>query len=73
MSKEDKEKITIEEAFAKLDETVKEMESDDVSLERSFALYKSGMELIETCSKEIDLVEKEVLKLSKNGETDEFS
>lgn len=73
MAKEEKEKISIEEAFAKLDETVKEMEDDDVSLERSFSLYKTGMELIESCTKEIDLVEKSVLKLSKNGETDDFS
>ncbi|MBO7334673.1 MAG: exodeoxyribonuclease VII small subunit, partial [Lachnospiraceae bacterium] len=41
-------------------------------LERSFALYKSGMEMIENCTKEIDLVEKKVLELSGNGETHEF-
>ncbi|MBO7334503.1 MAG: exodeoxyribonuclease VII small subunit [Lachnospiraceae bacterium] len=65
-------KLTIEEAFAKLDDTIKEMESEDVTLERSFALYKSGMEMIENCTKEIDLVEKKVLELSGNGETHEF-
>ena len=73
MSDKEEKKLTIEEAFVKLDETIKEMESDDVSLERSFALYKEGMELIEACGKEIDTVEKKVLELSKNGETNEFS
>ena len=65
--------LTVEEAFEKLDDTIREMESDDVTLERSFALYKDGMELIEQLSAKIDTVEKKVLKLSKDGETDEFS
>lgn len=66
-------KFSIEEAFDKLDDTIKKMESEDVTLEESFSLYKNGMELIENCSKEIDLVEKKVLELSGNGETHEFS
>lgn len=65
--------FSIEEAFLKLDESIHKMEGEDVSLEESFRLYKEGMELIEQCEKEIDTVEKKVLKLSKNGETDEFS
>lgn len=66
-------KLTIEEAFSQLDETIKKMESENVSLEESFELYKNGMTLIENCSKEIDLVEKKVLSLSGNGEINEFS
>ena len=65
--------LTVEEAFEKLDDTIREMESEDVTLERSFALYKDGMELVEQLSAKIDTVEKKVLKLSKDGETDEFS
>ena len=66
-------KLSIEEAFAKLDEAIKEMEGEDVTLERSFELYKNGVELIAECEKEIDLVEKKVLALSENGEINEFS
>lgn len=66
-------KFSIEEAFASIDEKLREMERDDVTLERSFALYKEGIELVESCEKEIDTVEKKVLELSGNGEVNEFS
>lgn len=65
-------KFNIEEAFSSLDGKLNEMESDDVTLERSFALYKEGIELVEACEKEIDTVEKKVLALSGNGEVNEF-
>lgn len=65
--------LSLEEAFEKLDETIQKMESEDVTLEQSFALYKDGIELVEKCSKEIDLVEKKVLELSGNGAVNEFS
>lgn len=66
-------KFSIEEAFVSLDAAIREMEADDITLERSFELYKNGMELIEKCEKEIDVVEKKVLKLSSDGDTDDFS
>lgn len=65
--------FSIEEAFVSLDAAIREMEADDITLERSFELYKNGMELIEKCEKEIDVVEKKVLKLSSDGDTDDFS
>ncbi|MCQ2520047.1 MAG: exodeoxyribonuclease VII small subunit [Lachnospiraceae bacterium] len=69
---EDK-KFSIEEAFKKIDKTIQEMEAEDVTLEQSFSLYKEGMELIEQCSKEIDIVEKKVIELSESGETHDFT
>ena len=71
-NKELENKISLEEAFAKLEETIQELEGEDVSLERSFALYKEGVQLVENCKNEIDLVEKQVLALGRNGETSEF-
>jgi len=68
----DKEKLTIEEMFTKLEETVSLLEKEDVSLEESFNLYKEGMTLVEACDREIDLVEKKVLELSAGGNTSEF-
>lgn len=71
-NKELENNISLEEAFIKLEETIQQLEGEDVSLERSFALYKEGVGLVENCQKEIDLVEKKVIALGKNGETSEF-
>ncbi len=68
----DEKKFSIENAFEELDAAIKEMESDEITLERSFELYKDGMELIKKCEEEIECVEKKVLALSSNGELHEF-
>lgn len=65
-------KLTIEELFNKLEETVSEL-SGDVSLEKSFALYEQGMKLVHECEQQIDTVEKKVLELNERGTTGEFS
>ncbi len=64
--------FNLEEAFLKLEETVAALERDDISLEASFQEYQKGMELLKKCSETIDKVEKKVLILNENGETDEF-
>ena len=66
-------KMSVEEAFVKLDEMVKEMGNPDISLERSFSLYKEGISLVEFAKGEIDTVEKQVLELNDKGETSAFS
>ncbi len=66
------ESFNLEEAFLKLEETVETLERDDISLEASFQEYQKGMELLKKCSETIDKVEKKVLILNENGETDEF-
>lgn len=62
----------LEEAFDKLDSIIKELENPDISLENSFALYQEGMKLLKACNDSIDKVEKELIILSENGETDEL-
>ncbi len=59
--------MTIEENFAKLEETLSLLESDEVSLEEAFAAYSEGMKLLKLCNDQIDKVEKQVLKLSEDG------
>ena len=59
--------MSIEENFAKLEETLALLESDDVSLEGAFAAYSEGMKLLKLCNDQIDKVEKQVLKLSEDG------
>ena len=60
-------KMTIEENFAKLEETLALLESDDVTLEQAFAAYSEGMKLLKLCNDQIDKVEKQVMKLSEDG------
>ena len=63
---------TLEQLFEKLEESISQLERDDISLEDSFKIYKEGMKRVQTCNSKIDKVEKEVLKLNENGELDEF-
>ena len=67
-----KKEPTLEEAFAQLDEMLLQLESEDISLEDSFKTYEQGMQLLKYCDETIDQVEKKVLLLQENGETDEF-
>ena len=64
--------FNLEEAFAKLEETVEVLEREDISLEESFKEYQKGMELLKKCRETIDRVEKKVLILNENGGLDEF-
>lgn len=66
------EKISLEKRFEMLDETIEKLEDKEISLEESFALYKSGMEMLKACNDEIDQVEKQVQLLNDNGETSDF-
>ena len=60
-------KMTIEENFAKLEDALELLESEEVSLEDAFAAYTEGMKLLKICNDQIDKVEKQVLKLSEDG------
>ncbi len=68
----EEEKLNLEEAFQKLEETVGALEKEDISLEQSFQIYKEGMELLKKCNQAIDQVEKKVLVLNEDGESHEF-
>ena len=64
--------FTLEENFARLEEIIEKMESDDISLEEAFAAYSTGMAVLKECNEQIDRVEKKVLKLSEQGVLEEF-
>ena len=64
--------ISLEEAFTRLQETIENMEKDDITLEQSFQEYQKGMLLVKKCNEIIDKVEKKVLVLNEDGGTDEF-
>lgn len=65
-------KLTLEQNIERLGAIVKTLESDEISLEDSFQAYKDGMDLVKKCNEQIDQVEKQVLLLKDNGETEDF-
>lgn len=65
-------KMKLEESFEKLNQIMESLEKSDVSLEDSFTLYQEGMKLLKACNDSIDKVEKELIILSENGETNEL-
>ena len=69
---ENREDMTIDEAFLALDAIVEALEGGEITLEESFQKYQEGMGLVKKCSEKIDAVEKKVLILNENGEAYEF-
>lgn len=68
----EKKKENLEEMFKDLEELIGKMENEEITLEQTFDLYNNGMELLKKCNLSIDEVEKKILVLDENGETDEF-
>ena len=68
----EKKKENLEEMFKDLEELIGKMENEEITLEQTVDLYNNGMELLKKCNLYIDEVEKKVLVLDENGETDEF-
>lgn len=66
------EEITLEEAFAKLEQTIVKLEEPEAALEDSFLAYQKGMELLQYCNSKIDSVEKKVLLIDESGNLNEF-
>lgn len=68
--KAEQNKVGLEESLAELEQVMESMESSELSLEQSFALYKKGMDLLLQCNQAIDKVEKELMLLEENGISD---
>ena len=66
------EKLTLEEAFVKLNEIITNLEKEDITLENSFQSYQEGMKTIQYCNGLIDQVEKKVLVIDELGDSNEF-
>lgn len=71
MSEEARE-LSLEENFARLEELIERLESDDIPLEEAFHAYSEGMTVLKQCNEQIDRVEKQVLKLNGEGQLEEF-
>ena len=66
------EQIGLEENFAKLEESIRLLEKEDIPLEEAFQVYMEGMTLLKQCNEQIDRVEKKVLKITEDGCLEEF-
>ena len=71
MTKEEMEKLTLEEAFERVDKTLEAL-SGDVALEKSFELYKEGIDLLKYCDEKIKGVEGQIMIMNEEGELNEF-
>lgn len=58
---------TIEENMIRLNVINNLMNDSSIRLEESFKLYKEGIELVETCKKQLMDVEKEIEILEEQG------
>lgn len=66
------EELSLEQMLQMLDEHIRELESEDISLEQSFHVYEKGMNLLKECNEKIDRVEKKVLELNADGSLQEM-
>lgn len=64
--------LSLEEAFAQIEEVIAHLETEEITLEESFQEYNKGMQLLQHCNNAIDRVEKKVLQINESGGLDEF-
>lgn len=65
--------MTLEESFLQLDELIAKLEDGNIPISEALKLYKNGIKLVESCNKQLDKVEKEIVVLNKQEDiSDEF-
>ncbi len=62
------EQLSLEEAMDCLEETLQQMEQEEISLEDAFACYEKGIRLIAHCNATVDRVEKKLITLTEEAE-----
>lgn len=55
--------LTFEQAFGQLEEVVQQLESGELSLEQSLALFEKGIRLARLCESKLDGAEQKVSQL----------
>lgn len=69
---EKKTAFSLEENFARLEDAIDRLGNDELPLEEAFQTYSLGMTILKECNDQIDRVEKQVLKLTEEGQLEEF-
>lgn len=70
MSKE--KKVSLEEHFDNIEGIINEMEAGDATLDKTFELYKNGLEAIKEANALLDDMEKAMLVMNEDGSVEEF-
>lgn len=73
MSNKEEKNITFEEAMAKLEQIVEQLENGEVPLEKSIALYKEGMELSKWCHETLKSAEEQLTLIMKEDSFKPFA
>ena len=61
---------TFEEALKRLEEIVRSMESSEVPLDKSLAMFEEGVSLVKICTEALDRAEQKVKVLTGDGMKD---
>ncbi len=64
---------SLEEKFQSIETIIANLEKDDIPLETALEDYAKAKVMIEECKSKIDMVEKEVLKLTKGNDVVAFN
>lgn len=55
--------LSFEEAFARLEQIVRQLESGEVNLEESLRLFEEGVKLSRLCAQQLDAAEGKIVRL----------
>ncbi len=61
----DKERLSFEDALSRLEEIVRELEGEEISLEESIKLYEEGIELSKICTNTLEKAELRIEKVNE--------
>ena len=64
--------MKFEDNLAKLEDTVRKMESGELSLDQMIASFEEGRQLIEKCTKELEAIRLRIEKVTKDGGVEAF-
>ena len=65
-------KRSLEEQFEDIEGIINQMEKQDNSLDKTFELYKSGLEKIKAANSMLDDMEKTMMLMNEDGTLEEF-
>lgn len=66
------EKLSFEDAYKQLEETVQKLEDGNLPLAEAISLYQQGMALARQCNLQLDNAELTIKKLAPNGDLVDF-
>jgi exodeoxyribonuclease VII small subunit len=60
-------RLSFEEAFDELEQTVQKLEEGELALEEAIALFERGIQLVQHCNEQLDQAELKVRQLLPSG------